>query len=68
MAWEGPTEKAGPFSPTAGGDRFIIHRVKYMLDEGSAWAQYNKRIAPVFKMNWQLKLELISFLPTEVKV
>lgn len=68
MAWEEPTEKAGPFSPTAGGDRLIIHRVKYMPGEGSALAQYNERIAPFFKMNWQPKLELISFLATEVKV
>lgn len=68
MAWEGPTEKAGPFSPTAGGDRLIIQRVKNMSDEGSALAQYNKQLAPFFKMNWQLQLELISFLATEVKV
>lgn len=60
MTQEGREKRLGPFSPTAGGDKLIIHRVKYMLD---ALAHHHTQIGPPFKLNWHFNLELISLVP-----
>lgn len=60
MAREGRLKRLGPFSPTAGGDKRITHRVKYTLD---ALAHHDTQIGPPFKLSWHLNLESISLVP-----